>query len=163
MFAVRNVAVENVAGYGSTTTRGARNLIIVNWKPNSNELRRWAVMTSVALACVGSLFYFVNWGVFAKAHGLAPILWGFGAFALLTAGTGTRIGLPAYWMWMTFVWIMGTLIGTVALAIVFFLVVTPLGLLARVMGRDKLLVRNSAAPSMWKPLPSKPHDPLRQF
>jgi hypothetical protein len=66
-------------------------------------------------------------------------------------------------MWMTFVWIMGTLIGTVALAIVFFLVVTPLGLLARVMGRDKLLVRNSAAPSMWKPLPSKPHDPLRQF
>jgi len=95
---------------------------------------------------------------------MGRVLWGFGAFALVTAGTGTRIGLPAYWAWMGFVWTVGTLIGTVALAIVFFLVITPLGVAARLLGRDRLQLRAPAhGESMWKPLSRTRHDPERQF
>ena len=89
---------------------------------------------------------------------------GFGGFALLSAGTGTRLGLPAYWAWMAFVWTIGTVIGTMALAGVFFLVVTPLGLVARLSGRDRLgLARPPAGRSLWQPLPAVAHDPERQF
>lgn len=137
-------------------------MIIIDWHPSSAHLRRWAFLTALALGVVGCLFRFVDWGVFAHGRGFALVLWGFGAFALLTAGTGTRAGLPAYWAWMSFVWIVGTVIGVVALAVVFFGVITPLGLAARLCGRDRLRLRPPTS-SMWVALPTTPHDPERQF
>ena len=119
---------------------------------------------AAALAVSGSLFQFVDWGMFRAGHGLAPWLWGFGLVALVTAGTGTRLGMPAYWLWMTFVFLVGTTIGTLALAVVFFLVVTPLGLAARLADRDRLgLRRPSPGATLWHPLRQVPHDPARPF
>ncbi len=139
-------------------------MITIDWQPSPAQLRRWAVTVAIGLALSGSLFQFVDWGVFRAGHRLAPWLWGFGGFALLSAGTGTRLGLPAYWAWMAFVWTIGTVIGTLALAGVFFLVVTPLGLVARLSGRDRLgLARPPAGRSLWQPLSTVPHDPERQF
>jgi hypothetical protein len=139
-------------------------MITINWHPSPAELRRWAVTVAAALGVSGSLFQFVDWGMFRAGHGLAPWLWGFAAFALVTAGTGTRLGLPAYWTWMGFVTVVGTTIGVAALGAVFFLVVTPIGLAARLLGRDRLQIRRPpAAASLWHPLPEPRHDPRRQF
>lgn len=140
------------------------NMITVNWNPSPKELRHWTVVTTCALAVMGSLFHFVDWGIFRVGHGMAPIMWTFGAFALVTAGTGTKIGLPAYWAWMSFVFIVGTVVGTVALGIVYYLVMTPMALVARACGRDRLDVRSAAGHTRWHPLPrNTPHDPARQF
>lgn len=139
-------------------------MITINWHPAPAELRRWGVTVAAALAVSGSLFQFVDWGMFRAGHGLAPWLWGFGLVALVTAGTGTRLGMPAYWLWMTFVFLVGTTIGTLTLAVVFFLVVTPLGLAARLAGRDRLgLRRPSPGATLWHPLRQVPHDPARPF
>ena len=139
-------------------------MITINWHPAPAELRRWGVTVAAALAVSGSLFQFVDWGMFRAGHGLAPWLWGFGLIALVTAGTGTRLGMPAYWLWMTFVFLVGTTIGTLALAVVFFLVVTPLGLAARLAGRDRLgLRRPSPGATLWHSLRQVPHDPARPF
>ena len=139
-------------------------MITINWHPAPAELRRWGVTVAAALAVSGSLFQFVDWGMFRAGHGLAPWLWGFGLIALVTAGTGTRLGMPAYWLWMTFVFLVGTTIGTLALAVVFFLVVTPLGLAARLADRDRLgLRRPSPGATLWHPLRQVPHDPARPF
>ena len=139
-------------------------MITINWHPAPAALRRWAVTVAAALAVSGSLFQFVDWGMFRAGHGLAPWLWGFGLIALVTAGTGTRLGMPAYWLWMTFVFLVGTTIGTLALAVVFFLVVTPLGLAARLADRDRLgLRRPSPGATLWHPLRQVPHDPARPF
>ena len=139
-------------------------MITISWHPAPAELRRWGVTVAAALAVSGSLFQFVDWGMFRAGHGLAPWLWGFGLVALVTAGTGTRLGMPAYWLWMTFVFLVGTTIGTLTLAVVFFLVVTPLGLAARLAGRDRLgLRRPSPGATLWHPLRQVPHDPARPF
>ena len=139
-------------------------IVTIDWHPDARHLRRWAVTTAIALAAVGSLFRFVDWGVFAAARPMAPYLWGFGAFALVTAGTGTRAGLPAYWAWMAFVLVVGTAIGTAALGAVYFLVVTPLGLAARLVGRDRLELRGVRGRSMWRAIPNGGmHDPTRTF
>ena len=139
-------------------------MITIDWHPSPTHLRRWAVTIAASLGVSGSLFRFVDWGVFRAGHDLAPFLWGFAAVTLVTAGTGTRLGLPAYWAWMGFVWLVGTALGTAALAAVFFLVVTPLGLAARLAGRDRLELRRPApGASLWRPLPQAPHDPARQF
>lgn len=139
-------------------------IVTIDWHPDARHLRRWAVTTAIALAAVGSLFRFVDWGVFAAARPMAPYLWGFGAFALVTAGTGTRAGLPAYWAWMAFTWVVGTALGTVALGAVFAFVVTPMAVVARLAGRDRLDLRPAPGTrSMWRPLPPGRHDPERQF
>jgi hypothetical protein len=139
-------------------------MITIHWHPTPSELRRWAFLTAGVLAVMGSLFHFVDLAFFERLRGMALVLWGFGAFALVTAGTGTRIGMPAYWMWMGFVLVVGTVIGTVALAIVYYLVVVPTAAVARLRGRDRLALRASRGGSMWRPVANGGrHDPERQF
>lgn len=136
----------------------------INWHPSPREMRVWAAVLAVALGFVGSLFCFVDWGIFSGGQGFARFLWSFGAFAFLTGITGTKLGLPAYWLWMGFVWTVSWLITHVALAGVFFLVVTPLAMIARLIGRDRLQLRLRKATSYWHGLDSaQRHNPERQF
>jgi len=135
----------------------------INWKPSPKEMRHWAVILAVALGVVGSLFYFVNWGIFANGQGFAKFLWTFGAIAFVTGITGTKLGLPAYWAWMGFVYVVSSLIGYTALSLVYFLVVTPMSALARLLGRDRLQMRNSQAQTFWHDLHKQSHLPERQF
>lgn len=138
-------------------------MITIDWHPTPAQLRRWAITTALGLGIAGSLFYFVHWGIFAKAQGLAPILWIFACCVFCTAGPGTKVGMPIYWVWMAFVFAVGTVIGVIALAAVFFLVVTPLAIGARLCGRDRLHIRCPKGESMWHMLPQSAHDPQRQF
>jgi hypothetical protein len=127
-------------------------------------MRTWAALLASALGVVGSLFYFVDWGIFAGGRNFAIFLWIFGAFAFLTGITGSKLGLPAYWLWMGFVWTVSWIITHLALAAVFFLVVTPLALIARLIGRDRLQLRRKSTGSYWQSLDSaKRHNPERQF
>lgn len=136
----------------------------INWHPSPREMRVWAAVLAVALGVVGSLFHFVDWGIFSGGQGFARFLWGFGAFAFLTGITGTKLGLPAYWLWMGFVWTVSWAISHVALAATFFLVVTPLALIARLIGRDRLQLRRRSTKSYWHSLESgSRHNPERQF
>jgi len=136
----------------------------INWLPSPREMRVWATILAMALATMGSLFYFVDWGIFSGGQGFARFLWTFGAFAFLTGITGSKLGLPAYWLWMGFVWTVSWVITHVALAATFFLVVTPLALIARLIGRDRLQLRRRKVKSYWLSLKSATaHSPERQF
>ena len=136
----------------------------INWQPSPRDMRVWAAILAGALSVVGSLFYFVNWGIFSGGQGFARFLWSFGAFAFVTGITGTKLGLPAYWLWMGFVWVVSWLITHIALAAVFFLVVTPLALIARLIGRDRLQIHRKTTGSYWQSLDSaQRHNPERQF
>ncbi len=136
----------------------------INWHPSPREMRQWALLMAPALGLVGSLFYFVDWGIFSGGQGFAKFLWGFGAFAFVTGITGTKVGLPAYRAWMGFVYVISSAITYTALTLVYFGVVTPLALLARLIGRDRLQLRTRGQATYWYPLdPTKPHHPERQF
>ncbi len=136
----------------------------INWSPSPREMRQWALVMVPALGVVGALFYFVDWGLFAGGRGFATFLWSFGALAFATGITGTKLGLPAYWSWMGFVFVVSWLITHVSLALVYFLVVTPLGLLARLIGRDKLELRARNKDTYWHSLRDLPaRNPERQF
>lgn len=136
----------------------------INWHPSPREMRVWAALLAAALGVVGTLFYFGHWGIFSGGRGFACFLWGFGAFVFLTGMTGSKLGLPAYWLWMGFIWTVSWVITHLALAATFFFVVTPLGLFARVIGRDRLQLSRRSAQSYWHSLKSAPaHNPERQF
>jgi hypothetical protein len=136
----------------------------INWSPSPREMRHWALILGPALGLVGSLFYFVDWGIFSGGQGFAKFLWSFGALAFVTGITGTKLGLPAYRLWMGFVYVVSATITYTALSLVYFAVVTPLALLARLLGRDRLQLRTREQASYWHALdPTSTHHPERQF
>ncbi|MFM6131785.1 MAG: hypothetical protein ACKPBV_24225 [Sphaerospermopsis kisseleviana] len=136
----------------------------INWHPSSREMRHWALIMAPALGFVGSLFYFVDWGIFAGGQGFAKFLWSFGALAFVTGITGTKLGMPAYWAWMGFVYVVSSIITYTALTLVYLGVVTPLALLARLLGRDRLQLRAQGKTTYWHDFEGrKSHDPERQF
>lgn len=121
--------------------------ITVHWRPQPRQLRIFALTMLVGLGAVGSLFYF-----WLGATGFATVLWSFGALSFLTGITGTRIGLPCYWLWTGFAFVISQTLGYGLLIIIFYLVVTPIGLLARLTGRDRLGLRQNNHNSYWQPI-----------
>lgn len=122
----------------------------IKWNPTPRDLRLFGLVLPCAFGLVGALFYFV----FGKT-GFASFLWGFGALTFVTAITGTRLGWPCYYLWMGFVYMVSQVLGYTVLALIYYLVVTPIGLLARLTGRDRLLRRRQPeVKSYWLASPS---------
>ena len=74
----------------------------------------------------------------------------------------------AYVCWMALAIVMGAIISTILLTVLFYFVVTPIGLSARLAGKDFLSLKlNPEFPSYWLPRdPSKrkkKHEHERQF
>lgn len=128
----------------------------INWKPNPKELRTFGCVIVCAMGLMGSLFYFGG-GIhpFLNRPEFSMFLWGFGLLAFLTAITGTKLGMPTYLLWMGFVFCVSTVIGYSALVFIYLLVVTPLGLLARLVGRDKLSLKKRSVDSYWEPVTAR--------
>lgn len=87
---------------------------------------------------------------------------------LMALGLAWPRGLRAVYLgWMALAFALGTVVSTVVLVAFFYLVVTPVGLLARLAGRDFLSQRlERGARSYWRPRegpPPKPEDYRRQF
>ncbi len=127
--------------------------ISVHWKPTPRQLRLFGITMLVGLGAIGAVFHF--W------LGLTPFalfLWGFGGLSFITGITGTRIALPFYWLWMGFAFTISQTLGYGLLVLIFYLVVTPIGLLAKIFKRDRLAVRQTTTNTYWKavrPPPAK--------
>lgn len=81
-----------------------------------------------------------------------------GAVLLLLAAFAPSLLAAPHRGWLKFSHVLGTVNGFLFLSIVFFLVLTPLGLLLRLFGRDELRRRGPAPASMWDPYPERNRD-----
>ena len=125
-------------------------MVHIEWHPAPRELRRWAVVMLAGTGLGGCVFHFLFDQPLA-----ARVLWTFGVVSFATGLTGTIVARPFYLFWMGFVWIVSTTLGTLALAVVFYCVVTPIGLVARLLGRDRLRLRrpSTTVSSFWEKTP----------
>lgn len=142
------------------------SLIKLNWRPNRVELRRFGAIFLAGFVAVGALKYFWPWGwLLSRNEGLGLVLIGIGLSVGLVALTGTRAALPFYWFWLGVAFVIGNIMNRVIMAAIFFLVVTPLALLNRFVGRDKLQLRKPDSASYWKQisLPKEIEQYERQF
>ncbi len=72
-----------------------------------------------------------------------------GTFLVLTLSVPKVLG-PANRMWTKFGLLLHNIVSPLALGILFYLVVTPTGLLMRIFGKDPLRLRlDTAADSYW--------------
>ena len=93
---------------------------------------------------VGGVFtalWFLFWGplpYFLERGGNYPVLAGIGIVLMVLGATIPRVLKPVYLGWMGVAVVIGSVVTPVILTIFFFLVLTPVGLLFRLLGRDAL-------------------------
>ena len=113
------------------------------------RLRNFGITMAVVLSIIGSvllwndrpacIYYFVISSLF--------LICGFAFPKLL---------YPIEWAWMKLAFILGTISTRIILTIVFYLAVTPIGLLRRLFSKDPLDMKiDKNAKSYWKPVDPK--------
>jgi hypothetical protein len=121
------------------------SFIKINWKPNSRELRIFGCSIFIGMGLAGSLFFFV----FSKI-GFAYFLWGCGSTFFLFCITGKAIALPFYWLWMGFIYTITQSLGYISLTMIYYLILTPIGLFSRMTGRDRLKLKRIETQTYWQ-------------
>jgi len=123
----------------------------INWKPSEKDLRKFGVTLIVGFALIGAL---VGW---RKSWEAASWIWGVSAGIGLLALFLPAASKPFYLLWMGIAFIMGTIISTVILILIFYLIITPVGILMRVLGRDSLHLKKASFKSgtYWHSHPEK--------
>jgi hypothetical protein len=99
---------------------------------------------------VGSVFLLLGGLALWRHKWTAPwlltpgaVLFGFGLVA-------PKVLKPIYIAWMSFAFALGLIVSTVLLTVFFYLVITPIGLIARVAGKDFLSLKmGSGGQSYW--------------
>ena len=119
----------------------------VKWQPDARELRRFAIAMLVGFFVLGVLS---AWR--AKAIGTASIvLWSAGAI-LAVATFVPKLGRIAYLAVYLPTSIIGYVVSNVMLTLMFFLVITPLGIIMKLMGKDLLQQRRPNRTTQWTPV-----------
>jgi len=129
-------------------------------KTSDRDLRKFGLMVGGVFAVLGALFLWRH-----KAIG-PYFLWpGVGVVAF--GAVFPRALKWVYIAWMSVAFVLGFIMAHVILTLLFYLVITPIGLLARLAGKDFLSLKlDRAAKSYWIPRASKPKyaaDYERQF
>jgi len=111
--------------------------------PNSNkDIRSFGVTIGIILFIIsGFLMYFEK-----EFYDLIAIA----ASIFIVLGLIIPILLkPIYFIWMTFAAILGWVMTRLILSVVFYLIITPIGLFTRLLGEDFLALKKMKSDSYW--------------
>jgi hypothetical protein len=101
--------------------------------PTPGQERWFGVLLLAVFVVIGTMLL---WQVGSLR--VARVLWGIGLGLALLYYAVRPLRRPLYYGWMRLVYPIGWVISHVALAIVYYGIMTPLGLVMRLFGRDKL-------------------------
>jgi len=133
---------------------------IKNIDSSAKKLREFAFVVGGVLCVTGSLFLW-------KGRDAYPWLLFPGLALVITGAVFPGVLKPLQKAWMALAILIGWVMGRVLLSILFFLVLTPLGVTLRLMGKDLLgLRRDPSKKSYWNIRAQDlqtPSDPERQY
>ena len=111
--------------------------------PNSNkDIRSFGITIGIILFIISGLLMYYNKEIYQVI----------GIIALTFIGLGLIIPVvlkPFYFVWMTFAAILGWVMTRVILSFVFYLIITPIGLLTKLLGNDFLALKRVESDSYW--------------
>lgn len=128
---------------------------IRNIKPDTKMLREMGLGWGALFIILGGLLWFF------KKHAFLP--WGYAGLIFIALGIlSPRILKPVYIAALTFGLIMGRIVGPIILSLLFFLVVTPIGIILRMKKKDFMPKHfDVAASSYWRLRSSDSNAPQR--
>ena len=96
--------------------------------------RNFGVVMAVAFALLGGISFW-------RDSGAWPYLWGVSAVFAVPTVLAPHILHPANRLWHAFGLLLGRIVAPVVMAVMFFVVVTPIALVARFFGNDPLRLK----------------------
>ncbi len=103
-------------------------------KTDRGHLRKFGLTMGVAFAIFGGLFFW-------RDHTVAPYLFIIAAAFLLLAALAPKALKPVQTVWMTLATVLGWVMTRVLLIIVFFIGITPIAFIARIVGKRFLVLK----------------------
>ena len=120
-------------------------MIEINRNPSPKELRWTGVLFLIFCGILGAVIWWQFGG-----RTVAFIVWGIGAVAAIVYYAVPFVRRPFYLGWMYLAYPIGWTISHVLMALIFYLLITPIGLLMRIFGRNPMERRfDPAAKSYW--------------
>ena len=126
---------------------------------NKSSLRKFGILFLVVLGGIGIAIAISRREQFPEL--LSMIFLGSGAlFGLL--GLAVPIALkPLYLFWMALAIVLGFIVSRIIMIVVYYLILTPIGLIMRLTGRDVLSRKQSKVESYWDTRPEADYDPAQ--
>jgi hypothetical protein len=122
---------------------------------DKKNLKNFAFSMCVALSVVGTILFLRHKQSFLWFYTFAVLILGLGIFAV-------RLLEPVYILWKRFAYILAWINTRIILALVFFIIFTPLGLIMRLFRSDPLQRKfNHQIRSYWKDRKKTEFDPLQ--
>lgn len=122
--------------------------------------RRYRVEQEFGLIVGGVFCLLSGWWLYrGKFSTIAPILLSIGILLVILGLVFPRALVYPNKLWMLLASGLGFVSTRIILGIVFFLMVTPIGLAKRLFGWDPLSRRGESRASYWRPYPEKQRDP----
>lgn len=115
--------------------------------------REFGLIVGGILALLGGWWFYRG-----KLGSVAPVLLGVGALLVLLGIVFPRSLVLPNRAWMLLAVALSFISTRIILAIVFFFVVTPIGLIKRITGWDPLRRRAAASDSYWQPYSERQRD-----
>ena len=123
------------------------SIVHIDWHPDGPALRRFGRTVIIGSLLIAAALHFLKgWTTAAEVlAGVGVVIGGLGL-------TGARIALPGYWFWMGIAFVMGNIMGRILLSIFYYTLITPMGLIRRLVN-DKLQLRARGRDTYWRDLP----------
>ena len=139
----------------------------IKWHPSRWDMRSFGWTMLAVLTLTGSVLAWMSYHKTGKADWrILEVFSGTGVGILLSSVfLETTLGLWLYKVWMGLALVLGKVIAPLVIGVFYFLVVTPIGLGARLLGRDSMQRKKAACTTFWHPLQHRttPSSYERQF
>jgi hypothetical protein len=117
---------------------------IKNIKESKKDLRKFGLTVGIVLLVIAFLLYW-------KGKDIYPVFGIIGGLLVVASILFPIILRPLNKIWMTLAILMGWIMTRVILIVIFFIVLTPLGLIAKLIGKDFLDLKiDKAKNSYWE-------------
>jgi len=136
-------------------------MLPINWNPGARELRSFARLWLPLFVVFAGVV--LRWRMHLPNAALWA--WAIGAVLVVAALANRQVAKSVFVGLMVVTYPIGLVVSTVALALLFYLVFTPLGWGMRLAGRAPLRITTRQAPSQWQPIrqDDDPQHMFRQF
>ena len=123
------------------------SLVVLNRTPSRRELRWFGALLAAFAGVVGGIVYWK-----AATPTAAATIWAVGAVIAAVYYAVPPLRRPLYLGWMYAAFPIGWTISHLALVIIYYGVLTPTGIVARLAGHDPLKrTQDREAPTYWVP------------
>ena len=141
------------------------SLVEIDWKPDRKKLVEFSRVLAIALVVLAAFIAYKThaWQAADRAGALRPSLILAGVAVLLaTLGVvAPRALRPVYLVWMGLSFPLGLVMTNLIVAIMFYVIFTPVGLVMRMGGRDPLQLKRVSTGTCW--IEREPAPPSKRY